>query len=118
MKKTGYARAHGPNTGLVFDREGKILENLIKYINSVPQYYVDDKQRDIVIESGGKALFNTSTEGIVFERGDRYNSIVQIIEAFLNPYFVIKSYQGNQSGADQIYRSPYSPHIGPYGGIK
>jgi len=80
-----YINARGPNSAILLDEEGNIINALAHHMDMEVFIGQDQMVQDTVVETGGIARYNWSPNAVVIMRGDRYGSINDIIRTFLNP---------------------------------
>lgn len=111
----GYVNARGPNSAILLDDEGKIIDALAHNMDMEVFIGQDQIVQDTVIAAGGIARYNWYPNAVVIIRGDRYSSISDILRAFFAPNRVeLYSDYPTPNGSKKEYYSQRRPKIGRY----
>ena len=110
-----YVSARGPNSAILFDEEGNIVNALAHGMDMEVFIGQDMMVQDTVVGAGGIARFNWSPRAVVIMRGDRYGSIKDIMHTFFNPDRIgLYNDYPRPNGSTKEYYSRYRVKIGRY----
>ena len=101
-------RTHGGNSGIKFDREGRIIDALTrlnpKFVTGTSTYILD-----AVLDNGGYARRNLNPRSVAFTRSDRFPNLVSVLAfAFkMNRLKMYSDYFGRNPRVDYFNGSRY-----------